>query len=298
MEITHLLLLIGILLAPLSSIADDLLHRASELIKRDETQQALELLTDAANAGDPAGAYGLGVLYFQGTGVERDIEASSDYFQKAAKQGHVLAQYNLGNAYLHGRGVTKDLSQAEHWWRQASMAGYVRAQYNLGLLLQENAEAIEFREEGIAWLHAAAERGFPKAVEKLEGLNESLTLKYGENDYAKAILRSEARLLTLPPDGYAIQLFSGRLASSAENFIQQYNLQDRALRFRFPRKGELWTGVLYGLYKKRGEARQTIAELKATLKDAGPWLRPMSEIQALIRAAWRDGGAPDAVAAE
>ncbi len=280
-------LLVAALLAPLPALAENLLRQASELIEEGKEQQALDLFTKAAGAGDPAGDYGLGVLYFQGTGVEQSIEKSTQHFEKAAKQGHVLAQYNLGNAYLHGRGVEKDMDRAEHWWRRASIAGYARAQYNLGILLQENAEAAESKEEGIAWLRASAERGFPKAREKLEALDESLVLQHNEEDPERAILQSEARLLTLSPNTYSIQLFSGRRGSSAERFITQNNLQDKALRFRFPRKDELWTGVLYGLYKNGEEAKQTIAELKKTLRDAGPWLRPMSDIQPLIRSAWK-----------
>lgn len=287
MKHTRLLFLFAVLLAPLTGNAESLIRQASELIKAGEPAQALELFGKAAESGDPAGEYGLGVLYFQGTGVAQDFARSSRHFRAAAEQGHVLAQYNLGNAYLHGHGLDKDMEQAEHWWRQASTAGYVRAQYNLGILLLENAQAVEPREEGIAWLRASAERGFPKAREKLESLKESLDLEQqDEGDIARTILRNEARLLTLPPDTYSIQLFSGRLSASAETFVDQNDLRDQALRFRFTVKGETWTGVLYGLYRNGTDAKQTIGELQAQLKDVGPWLRKLSEIQAQIREVW------------
>jgi hypothetical protein len=280
------LLLIAALLLPLHCLGEDLLHQASELIEAGRGREALVLFTRAAEEGDPAGEYGLGVLYFQGSGVARDIDESTRHFRAAAQRGHVLAQYNLGNAYLHGRGVEKSLDDAELWWRKASMAGYVRAQYNLGTLLLENAGTEELKEEGIAWLRTSAERGFPKAAEKLQSLDEPLTLEQREAGSDRDLLRSEARLLTLNPDFYSIQLFSGRRAASADNFIAEYGLADRALPFRFLRGEEVWVGVVYGLYENGGDARQTVGELKATLKDAGPWLRPLAEIHASIRAVW------------
>jgi hypothetical protein len=289
------LLLIAALSLPLHCLGEDLLRQASELIEAGQGRQALELFTRAAAAGDPIGEYGLGVLYFQGSGVARDIDESTRHFRAAAQRGHVLAQYNLGNAYLHGRGVEKSLDDAEFWWRKASVAGYVRAQYNLGTLLLENAGTEELKEEGIAWLRASAERGFPKAAEKLQNLEEPLTLEPGAPGSARDLLRSEARLLTLDPKFYSIQLFSGRQAASADNFIAEHGLADQALPFRFRRGEDVWIGVLYGLYEHGGDAKQTLGGLKETLKDAGPWLRPLAEIQDSIRAAWRVANASAAV---
>jgi septal ring-binding cell division protein DamX len=45
--------------------------------------------------------------------------------------------------------------------------------------------------------------------------------------------------------------------------------------------------VVYGSYESRGEARSTIGALKPRLKDTEPWIRPLADVQAAIRAVWR-----------
>ena len=40
--------------------------------------------------------YSLGMMYFTGTGVEKDMKRAFEYFAKAADKGHAKAQYNLG----------------------------------------------------------------------------------------------------------------------------------------------------------------------------------------------------------
>jgi septal ring-binding cell division protein DamX len=106
-------------------------------------------------------------------------------------------------------------------------------------------------------------------------------------DPAREPLRSEARLMTLYPRGFTLQLLSAREPGSAQRFIRQRELQGLALPFRFIRDGKQWTAVVYGSYESRGEARSTIGALKPRLKDTEPWIRPLADVQAAIRAVWR-----------
>lgn len=270
--------------------AADLLKQGAQLIRQGKQDQALALFRDAAANGDPAGDYALGVMHFEGMGVDQDMIASSRYFLAAARRGHVLAQFNLGNAYVNARGVQFSLDQAEYWWRKAAVSGYVRAQFNLGTLLHENHTRAALREEGIAWYRAAAQGGFPKALNKLQDLDEPLNYADIEADPARQPLRDEARLMTLPGDSHVIQLFSGRKAGSADVFIRDNGLTGHALRFRFPVKDRIWTGVIHGgWYQDAGEAQGMLVKLKASLRDAGPWVRSAHEIQEVIRKL-RDAG--------
>ncbi len=267
-----------------SATAGGLLREGSRLIRDGQAEQALQLFQSASEAGDPAGDYALGVLYFQGTGVKQDLIKSSRYFLKAAQEGHALAQYNLGNAYINARGVQLSLDQAEYWWRKAAAQGYVRAQYNLGALLKGQGTRPGQHEEGIAWLRAAAQGGFPKAWHQLIELDEPLDYLDISQQPERQPLRDEARLLSYKPQGYLIQLFSGKRAASAEQFIRNHQLGNQGLRFRFPLKGETWTGVSYdGWYASAEDARATVKNLKTSLREAGPWLRPVKEVQDLIR---------------
>ncbi|MBQ4314147.1 MAG: sel1 repeat family protein, partial [Lentisphaeria bacterium] len=50
------------------------------------------------------------------------------WYRKAAEQGHATAQYNLGLCYYLGQGVTKDLAEAVKWLRKSAEQGYKDAQ--------------------------------------------------------------------------------------------------------------------------------------------------------------------------
>ncbi len=119
-------------------------HRG-EGVTRD-LAEALRWYRRAAEAGNPDGAYGLGVLHagdpgdaavFQEkanrlsrdalamlgiespqpsvTGTGPDPAGAARWFRRAAEQGHPLAQYRLGLAYLTGSGVPRDVEEAYLW---------------------------------------------------------------------------------------------------------------------------------------------------------------------------------------
>ena len=44
----------------------------------------------------------LGVNYFRGNSVPKDLKKATYWFTKAAEQGHANAQYNLGTCYAKG----------------------------------------------------------------------------------------------------------------------------------------------------------------------------------------------------
>ena len=54
-----------------------------------------------------------------------------EWYQKAAEQGSASAQFNLGVAYYCGEGVTRDLKTAAEWYQKAAEQGDAIAQFNL-----------------------------------------------------------------------------------------------------------------------------------------------------------------------
>ena len=53
----------------------------------------------AAEQGNAAAQFNLGVMYYQRQGVTQNYQHAFAWFQKAANQGYALAQYNLGVMY-------------------------------------------------------------------------------------------------------------------------------------------------------------------------------------------------------
>jgi TPR repeat protein/putative methionine-R-sulfoxide reductase with GAF domain len=77
-----------------------------------------EQLQRMAEQGDPAAENALGLRYFQGdekNKIVRDERQAFRWFLKAADHGNLSAQAKLGLLYWGGRGVNKDVNQAYFW---------------------------------------------------------------------------------------------------------------------------------------------------------------------------------------
>ncbi len=81
--------------------------------------QAVYWYRKAAEQGDAAAQYNLGVHYDDGKGVTEDDAQAVYWYRKAAEQGDAAAQNLLCLYYYSGYGVAKDLEQAKYWGRQA-----------------------------------------------------------------------------------------------------------------------------------------------------------------------------------
>lgn len=67
------------------------------------------------SADTPSSIY-LGYAHLTGKGVSYDPAASFRYYARAAERGDPAAQYALGLAYELGRGVEQDIVEAEYWY--------------------------------------------------------------------------------------------------------------------------------------------------------------------------------------
>ncbi len=249
---------------------------------------ALAIFREGAKQGDADAQYGLGVLYLEGKAVPKDLAESKRWFLAAARQGHINARFNLGNAYIFGRAVTKDPEKAAFWWRKAAFQGSPNACYNLSTYYLQRDDSAAARELGIAWLRAASERGWDKARTHLRQVGEPLYGEPPEKDWRREPLRSEARLLTVDPQAYTVQLYSGGSLQSAREFMDQKEISEQALLYRLPRgRGVLWN-VVFGAYPSPEEARKLISTMKPPLKGSKPWPRPLSSVRASILTVWEE----------
>ncbi|KAF9145340.1 hypothetical protein BGX30_009350 [Mortierella sp. GBA39] len=71
------------------------------------------LCLGAANQGNAAARYNIGVLYEQGQGVPLDYSQAMVWFRKAADQGLSQAQCHIGVLYELGQGVPQDVFKAK-----------------------------------------------------------------------------------------------------------------------------------------------------------------------------------------
>lgn len=80
---------------------------------------ALKWVRLAADQGDAAAQFRLGLMYSEGHGVPQDHAEAAKWYRRAADQRHPQAQYNLGLLYATGEGVEEDHVMAHMWFNLA-----------------------------------------------------------------------------------------------------------------------------------------------------------------------------------
>ena len=99
---------------------------------RDNEAESVKWYKLAAEAGDAEAQFCLGVMYYDGRGVEQDDAEALKCFRLAADAGIASAQFRLGHMYDFGKGVPQNYTEAVKWYRLAAEAGMENAQINLG----------------------------------------------------------------------------------------------------------------------------------------------------------------------
>ena len=78
------------------------------------------------------------MLYESGEEVPQSCFRAAEWVKKAAQLGNAAAEYNLGLRYREGDGVEISLEEAEHWLRKAQLHNDPQARRALALLLANN----------------------------------------------------------------------------------------------------------------------------------------------------------------
>ena len=143
--------------------AEKQFNRGVALMKNEEFADAVRAFRIAAEKGNAKAQFLLGACYYNGKGVERDVDEAVRWTRKAAEQGYVEAQCSLGCAYADGNGVDKDMAEAARWFRKAAKEGYAGAQLNLGRCYATGEGVEKDKEEAAKWYRKAAEQGLASA---------------------------------------------------------------------------------------------------------------------------------------
>lgn len=93
---------------------------------------ALAEWQEPADSGDAKAAYGMGMLYGNGFGVDMNDDLALKYYGIAANKGHPEAQFNLAVMHQNGWGVPQNDEIANKWYQLAADKGDTEAQMALG----------------------------------------------------------------------------------------------------------------------------------------------------------------------
>lgn len=104
---------------------------------RKQYEKNLPKYRKSAEKGDPKAQYKLGICYFNGYGVTKDLDEAINWFRKAAEQGDAESQNMLGYCYRNGQGVEMDYDQAIYWYDKAASQGSLMSKLSIDALKKE-----------------------------------------------------------------------------------------------------------------------------------------------------------------
>jgi TPR repeat protein len=142
--------------------------------QRKDYKESVRLYQLSAELGNAEAQYNLGLMYYNGQGVQKDYKESVRLYQLSAELGNAEAQYNLGLMYYNGQGVQQDYKEtfkwyrlsakqgnakALKWYRLSAEQGDVSAQYDLGVMYEEGRGVPKDFKEAVKWSKLAADQG-------------------------------------------------------------------------------------------------------------------------------------------
>ena len=165
--------------------ADEIYLKAKKWQDDGNYKKAFELYQKAADMGSMDAVAGLGWCYYNGNGVEKDLEKALEYNSEAADAGVARAQNNLGLMYDDGEGVNKNKVKAAELYRLAANKGDANAQCNLGFMYEDGVGVPQDFAQAVEWYRKAAEQGLARGQCNLGFMYENG--KGVEQDYQEAM---------------------------------------------------------------------------------------------------------------
>jgi TPR repeat protein len=138
-------------------------------------KEALRWFRLAAEQGDPAAQFNLGLMYDEGTGIPQDFKEAARWYRRAAEQGDADARFNLGFMYSKGEGVPQDYKEALRWYRLAADQGDADAQFNLGVTYYKGRGIPQDFVQAHKWLNLAAAKGDKESSDARERVAQKIT---------------------------------------------------------------------------------------------------------------------------
>ena len=126
---------------------------------------ALLLLGACSKPADPADLFAAG-----------DYAAAYRLWLPLAEQGDAAAQNYIGIHYYLGLGIERNLRQAVEWFEKSARADQVNAQYNLGLMYENGHHVKQDYVKAYTWYYIAAERGNGNAARRIRKINNEYLL--------------------------------------------------------------------------------------------------------------------------
>ncbi|PWE34099.1 sel1 repeat family protein [Maritimibacter sp. 55A14] len=128
-------------------------------------EQGAQLICEAAELGDPNGAYNCASLLLEGKGVGQDEAAAYDWFKTASDLGHLGARNEYANALIEGKYVEQDIPGAVQLFQQTAAEGNPVGLYSLGQAFAVGIGVDQSLVKAHSYFNLAAALNHPLAAE-------------------------------------------------------------------------------------------------------------------------------------
>lgn len=122
-------------------------------------EDMLDWLKQATCQDDADGFYELANCYYEGIGVEENIDRALSYYERAAQQNHPDAMNNLADMYLNGEGTEVNAEAALQWFLKAAKCDVVEAMYTLGMMYEQGIGTEIDEDKAFSYYEMAAKGG-------------------------------------------------------------------------------------------------------------------------------------------
>jgi len=130
------------------------------------------VLLQPCSRGDGESCLMLGLLYYGGQGVSRNLEYSAALYQQSCMDGVTRGCGQLGESYLFGEGVPKDMGKARQILENACDAGYAPGCFNVGIMHREGVATPKDPQVAEARFRRGCELGYRQACTALESIRQ------------------------------------------------------------------------------------------------------------------------------
>jgi len=152
-----------------------------------DLKRALELFTISANKNDMTTQHYLAQIYYNGLGgVPKDPIKARHWYLKAAENGHAASQFKYAGMCVKGEGGDKQVLTGTEWLQKASLQGILAADFNLSNLRGSLIDSPEANTALFNLMQHSAKEGFAWAQANLAWRYENhrvLTLRLEEAEY-------------------------------------------------------------------------------------------------------------------
>ncbi len=137
---------------------------------------------DREAAGETKGKLQVAAKFLKGEGVTRDQAFAVDLIKQAAEAGDKEALMWLANAYQAGNLGKVDLAGAAHWYELAGKAGVAKAYTELGRMYETGVDGAPDPEVALSWYNRAVAGGDIAANDAITRLNAARAIQVAQNN--------------------------------------------------------------------------------------------------------------------